>query len=358
MSLDEMRRAWTRRQWLGAAVAAGLGPLGVQAANTVKGAGASFPAKVYQRWAQQFAQAQGVAVQYQATGSGDGVRQAVARSVDFGGTDAPLKPEELERQRLVQIPMLVGGVVPVLNLPELEGRSLRLTGESLAELMQGRISRWDDPVIAAHNPGLRLPARRVERVVRADKSGTSEGFSRYLAGQSAAFRDEVGEGQTPRWPGEPLRAEGNDGVSAKLRSTPGGLGYVSFDRVQSDRLSAVHLRNRDGQWQAPSEAGFRAAILHSELHRARQDTASLLDRPGHESWPITLTSFVLLDAQPAEAARIAPAMRFLYWCFMRGDELTRGTGFAPLPAHVQAHLVARFAAVQPRSGGVPAYQSF
>ena len=337
-------------------------PLGAFAAEPspapgmVQAAGATFPAKVYARWAGQYAQESGVQVRYKPTGSGDGIKQATEHRVDFGGTDSPLPPEELGRRKLVQIPMLVGGVVPVVNLPGVS--RLRLTGELLADVMTGKVERWDDARIAALNPGATLPSRRIVRVVRAEKSGTTEGFTRYLAGQSAAFKASPGASSLPRWPGEVRAEEGNDGVVAAVKASAGALGYISFDRVESSGLVPVSLRNRDGQWVQPSEAGFREAILQSGVHRAGDDTASILDMPGPGSWPITLTSFVLVDAAPAEAAKVEPALRFLYWCFQRGDALTRGTGFAPLPTSVQARLAARFASVQPVAGARPAYQAF
>lgn len=336
---------------------AGLLLSAAAAAQPVQGQGATFPSKVYETWARAYAKAGGGAVVYKGTGSGDGIKQAQGRSVDFGGTDAPLPPAELARHKLVQIPMLVGGVVPVVNLPGL-GAPLQLDGPLLAELFLGRVKVWSDARVAALNPGVALPALSVKRVVRAEKSGTSDGFSRYLAGQSSAFKAEVGAGQAPAWPGEPLKAEGNDGMVQTLRATPGAIAYVSYDRVLRDKLAPVKLRNAAGRYVLPGEAGFRAAILDSDMHRQGDDQATLLDRPGQATWPITLTSFVLVDAEPATAARAQGALKFLYWCFMHGDDLTRGTGFAPLPVGVQSRLAARFMQVRPKDGQVPAYQSF
>lgn len=353
-----------RRQLVAAAFAsalAGAAPrLQAQTSSSpsaVQGAGATFPAKVYARWGEQFAQAHGVKIAYKPTGSGDGIKQASERKVDFGGTDSPLAADELAKKRLVQIPMLVGGVVPVVHLPGLDNRRLRLTGELLGDIMAGRVERWDDTRIAALNPGASLPGKRIVRVVRADKSGTTEGFTRYLAQASPGFKSGVGAGSLPRWPGEVEAGEGNDGVAGAVKATAGAIGYVSFDRVEAAGLAPVLLQNQAGLWVAPSEAGFRAAILHSRLHSQGDDTASLLDLPGADSWPITLTSFVLVDAAPTAATRVEPALRFLYWCFQRGDALTRGTGFAPLPTAVQARLAARFAEVRPASGNRPAYQT-
>ncbi|MFT7771998.1 phosphate ABC transporter substrate-binding protein PstS [Roseateles sp.] len=326
-------------------------------AQPVAGQGATFPSKVYDTWARAFAKAGGGAVVYKGTGSGDGIKQITARQVDFGGTDAPLPAAELAKARLVQIPMLVGGVVPVVNLPGL-GAPLRLDGDVLADIFMGRIKVWNDARVAALNPGVALPALPVKRVVRAEKSGTSDGFSRYLAGASAAFKAEVGSGQAPAWPGEPLRAEGNDGMVQMLRATPGAVAYVSYDRVLRDKLAAVKLRNAAGHFVAPSERGFSAAVLESDMHRRGDDLATLLDRPGADAWPITMTSFVLVDAEPGEADKVQGTLKFLYWCFMHGDDLTRGSGFAPLPVSVQSRLAARFTQVRPRDGRLPAYQSF
>jgi phosphate transport system substrate-binding protein len=323
-------------------------------AQPVQGQGATFPAKVYDTWARAFEKASGGAVVYKGTGSGDGIKQIGARKVDFGGTDAPLPAAELAKQKLVQIPMLVGGVVPVVNLPGVAA-PVQLDGEVLAEIFMGRVKAWNDPRIAGLNPGMGLPALPIKRVVRAEKSGTSEGFSRYLAGASATFKAEVGASQAPAWPGEPLKAEGTDGMVQALRSTPGSIAYVSYDRVLRDKLAAVKLRNAAGKFVLPSEGGFRAAILESDMHRQGDDLASLLDRPGNETWPITLTSFVLVDAEPATAAQVAPTLKYLYWCFMHGDDLTRGTGFAPLPVNVQSRLAARFTQVKPKDGVVPTY---
>ena len=298
-------------------------------------------------------------VQYKPTGSGDGIKQATAHTVDFGGTDSPLPADELAKKRLVQIPMLVGGVVPVVNLGNAgSGQRPRLTGELLADIMAGKVERWDDARIAALNPNVTLPNKRIVRVVRSEKSGTTEGFTRYLSAVSESFKASVGAHSLPKWPGEVKAEEGTDGVVNAVKATAGAIGYISFDRVESAGLTPVVLKNKDGQWVAPSEAGFRAAIMQSGLHRQGDDTASILDMPGADSWPITLTSFVLVDAAPAEATKVEPALRFLYWCFQRGDALTKGTGFAPLPTAVQARLAARFGDVRPQAGARPAYQVF
>ncbi|XHS78901.1 phosphate ABC transporter substrate-binding protein PstS [Burkholderiaceae bacterium UC74_6] len=323
----------------------------------VTGAGATFRSLVYARWAEAYQKTSGgVAVSYKPTGSGDGVKQISARSVGFGGSDSPLSAEELAKRRLVQIPMLVGGVVPVVNLPGVPEGKLRLTGEVLADIEAGRIKTWNDIRLVVLNSGQTLPALPIRRVVRAEKSGTTEGLTRYLSAVSRVFAAEVGVSQLPTWPGEVERAEGNDGMVKAIKATPGAIGYASFDRVQQAHLNAVRLRNADGEWVAASEAGFRSAIAASDLARQGDDLAPLIDRPGAESWPITMTSFVLIDARPAKSEAAGPVMRFLYWSFMHGDDLTKGTGFAPLPVKLQSKLAARFSAVRSQDGKVPDYQ--
>jgi phosphate transport system substrate-binding protein len=317
----------------------------------VQGAGASFPALVYERWSQRFNSLNpGVQLRYSATGSGDGVRQIQARSVTFGGTDSPLSAAQLAEHELVQIPMVVGGLVPVVNLPGLGGNALVLDGGTLAALMQGEIRQWNDPRVAALNPGLNLPALAVQRIVREDASGSSEVFTRYLGQASASFAQAVPAAQKPAWPGQPWRAKGSDGVVALLKATAGGLSYVSYDRVVKDRLGAVRLRGAEGAVVSASEDSFRAAILASDVYRKGDDQAPLLSLPRKEAWPITATSFMLLDAAPRSVAQAEVVSRFVYWAFMHGDELTRGTGFAPLPERVQARLAGRLTQIRGPGG--------
>ena len=308
----------------------------------IRGAGASFPSLVYGRWASRYSsERRGAQVSYQATGSGDGVKQARARSVSFAGTDVPLSPQQLAEAKLVQIPMLVGGLVPVFNLPGVASNDLLLDGAVLADLMLARITRWDDPRIARLNPRLRLPALPVTRVVRSDASGSTEMFMRYLSATSADFRAALPVSQLPAWPGKPLAAKGNDGVVAAVRELAGAIGAVSHDRVERDRLKAVRLIGGDGKPVAASLHAFRQAILGSDLYQQGDDLASLINRPRAEAWPITATSFVLLDAAPADLRAAQATARFVFWCFMHGDELTRDTGFSPLPGRVQARLAGR-----------------
>jgi phosphate transport system substrate-binding protein len=324
----------------------------------VQGTGASFPSKVYAKWADQYKRDAGQAVAYKPTGSGDGLKRITDRSVAFAGSDTPLSEAELAKRKLIQFPTVVGGIVPVVNLPALGERGLQLDGPTLAAIMMGSITRWDDARIAELNKGTRLPAMLIRRVVRADRSGTTEGFSRYLALASADFKTQVGESQLPKWPGEVITAEGNDGMVSAFKENAGAIAYVSYDRVARDGLSDVRLRNASGRFVRASETGFRSAIKESELGRTGNDLASLMDRPGPDTWPITSATFVLIDANPKEADAASAALRFLYWCFLHGDDLTRGTGFAPLPIIIQSRLAARFASVKAQDGKTLQYVTY
>lgn len=330
----------------------------VALANTVQinGAGATFPARVYERWTQNFNQINAsVKVSYAPTGSGDGVKQATARSVQFGGTDTPLNQGALAEKGLVQIPMLVGGLVPVVNLPGVGANKLVLNGEVLADIMLGKITTWDDAKIAALNRGVALPSKSIVRIVREDASGSTEGFVRYLVDASPAFKAVIPVSNKPSWPGKVVAAKGNDGVVAALKNTSGGITYVSYDRVLKDQLAATRLVNPAGKSVSASEEGFKEAILGSNVYLQGDDTASLLNSSRKDAWPMTLTSYVLLDIRPKDKQQANWAAHYVYWCFMHGDELTRGTGFAPLPGKVQAKLVARLLQIHGPDGDVPKF---
>ena len=320
----------------------------------VRGGGATFPAKVYARWMTQFERSHAdVHLSYAPVGSGEGERQIGMRQVDFAGSDNAQPWARLQAQQLVQIPMLVGGLVPVVNLPGIHANALVLTAGVLAGVMAAQVRYWDEPAIAQLNPRLRLPHLPVVRLVREEASGSTQTLVRYLGMASSGFALQVPVSGLPKWP-QPehglLRAKGNDGLVSLLHATPGGVTVVSFDRVLQDHLASVRLRNRQGEDVAASTEAFKLAILASGMSRQGDDSVSLLDLPGSGVWPLTATSYVLLDARPARPVATEWAARFVAWCFTQGDALTQGSGFAPLPSSVQAKLAGRLLSIRDAQG--------
>jgi phosphate transport system substrate-binding protein len=335
-------------------VAALLLPLGAAGQVAANGAGATFPSAVYQVWAQKYEKAFNKQVTYAPTGSGDGVRKIIAREVAFSGTDTPVTEAELVKNRLIQLPVLVGGIVPIVNIRGIANNELRLTGEVLADIFRGDIKVWNDKRIQNLNPNAALPAIFITRVVRTEKSGTTEGFTKYLAQMSPEFKKDIGVSSLPNWvkPGATVSAfEGNDGVAKGIRENQGTIGYLSYDRAVKYGLTTVRLRSGDGNnFVAASEDGFSAAVKASDMHRSGDETSSLLNTPAAAAWPITLTTYILLDAQPKTAGTVATAMHFLYWTQLSGDGLLRNTGFAPLPTTVQAKFTARIMKIRALDG--------
>jgi phosphate transport system substrate-binding protein len=327
-------------------------------ATDIRGAGATFPSDIYKTWATVYENERGAKVSYQATGSGDGIKRIIAREVDFGGSDSPMSAADLEKNKLVQFPTAVGGIVPVVNLRGIANHQLRLNGELLADIMSGAVAQWNDKRIAALNPDLALPAQPIVRIVRAEKSGSTEAFTKYLSTMSPAWQASIGHGQLVKWPGAVTAVDGNDGIVKALKDTQGAIGYVSYDRVVQHKLVGVKLRNRAGNFVGASEEGFKSAVQESDLNRKGDERASLLDMPGPLSWPISVTTYVIVDAQPKTAEGARDALRFLYWTFLRGDSIVRSSGFTPLPTEIQARLVPRFQKVRPQDGQALNFYNF
>jgi len=323
----------------------------VATAPLVQGAGATFPAKVYQQWAQAYGPADKPAVAYRPTGSSAGVRQVVAREVDFGASDVPLSAAELDQHGLFQFPTLVGGIVPVVNVPGVPAGALRLDAPTLAAIFAGQIRRWNEPAIRALNPGLALPNLPIVRVVRADGSGTTEVFVRFLRESAPAQAAPIEPlGGKARWPGQVLAVEGSGKLSAAVKDTPGAIGYVSSDYLVRDGLAGTRLRNRRGEWVEPTVEGFRRAIVAVGLFRHDLAPASLLNVDGVGVWPIVTATYVLVPREPASVQRAARALHFFYQSFLMGDKAVAGSGFAPLPAATQARIVALLSDFRTPSG--------
>lgn len=320
-------------------------------ADTIRGTGATFPAVVYAEWAKQHERETRIAIDFVPSGSSTGVKQVVARAVDFGATDVPMSQADLDKHQLFQFPTLVGGVVPVVNLPGIASGRLRLSAEVLAAIFAGRITQWNERPIAALNPGLHLPDARIVRVVRGDGSGTTEVFVRFLkqAAPAAALALEL-SGSRARWPGATVAVEGSSKVADAVQSTPGAISYISSDYAQREQMTAVSLRNKRGEWVQPTVDSFAAASRAGGLFRTSLEAAPLLDIDGAGVWPIVTATYVLVPRSPASVERGSRTLNFFYRSFLLGDKAVAGSGFAPLPVMTQARIVGHLTNFRAKDG--------
>lgn len=306
----------------------------------VIGTGATFPAKVYVQWAADYAKQTGFPMTYKPAGSSAGVKGITERSVDFGATDVPLSQSELDKRELFQFPTLVGGIVPIFNLPGIGTGELRLDAPTLARIWAGNITRWNDPSIRQLNPTLALPSLPIQRVVRSDGSGTTAVFVEYLRtaapAEAAAI---VPDGGRAKWPGATVGADGSSKLVAAVKATPGAIGYASSDYSLRDKLSGVALRTRGGEYVEPTLPAFKAAIVAGGLFKNQLEPTSLLNVEGVGIWPIVTATYVLVPRAPESLERATRTLNFFYQSFLKGDRAVAGTGFAPLPIATQARIV-------------------
>ena len=302
-------------------------------AQDVTGAGASFPAPVYAKWADAYNKATGARVNYQSVGSGAGIKQIKGKTVDFGASDMPLKDEELKAEGLVQFPTVIGGVVPVVNLKGVTPGQLKLHGAVLADIYLGKISKWDDPAIKALNPGVNLPSVAIAPVRRADGSGTSFLFTHYLSQVSPDWKAKVGEGTAVNWP-TGAGGKGNEGVAAFVQRLPNSIGYVEYAYAKQNKMSHVLLQNKDGVYVSPDDTTFKAAAANAQW--AKSFNQVLTNQAGKDSWPITGATFILMHAQSAKPAQTAAAIKFFDWAFDKGDGMADDLEYVALPDPVKA----------------------
>src|SRR5882724_892732 len=272
------------------AIGLGVFTFGAQA-QQITGAGATFPAPVYTKWGEAAKAAVGIELNYQAIGSGGGQNQILNRTVDFGASDAPMDPAKLESGKLLQFPTVMGAVVVIVNLPGIAINQVKLTGELVAEIYEGKISKWNDPKLADLNKGVTLPSLAIAPVYRADGSGTTFVFASYLSAKSPEWKDKVGAATSVKWPAG-TGAKGNDGIAATVANIKGGVGYVENAYATQNKLTTVELRNKDGQFVAPSMAAFQAAAANGDWANAKNFAVNLIDQPGAKSWPIVSTTFI------------------------------------------------------------------
>ena len=317
------------------ALALGLGVFTFAAqAQQITGAGATFPAPIYTKWGEAAKAAMGIELNYQAIGSGGGQNQILQRTVDFGASDAPMTAEKLATGNLLQFPTVMGAVVPIVNLPGAKPNEIKLTGDVLADIYAGKITKWNDPKLAALNPGLVLPNLAIAPVYRADGSGTTFVFTSYLSAVNADWKGKVGAATSVKWPAG-TGAKGNDGISATVANTAGAIGYVENAYATQNKLNTTQLRNHDGQFVSPTIAAFSAAAASGDWEHARNYAVNLIDQPGATSWPIVSATFILLPKDPKDRARGANVLKFFDWAYKDGDQIAAGLEYIALPAPVK-----------------------
>jgi phosphate transport system substrate-binding protein len=306
-------------------------------ATDLSGAGATFPAPVYAKWAEAYRAQTHVGLNYQAIGSGGGIKQIKARTVDFGASDKPLKPEDLNGSGLFQFPTVVGGVVPVMNIPGVRPGQVKLTGSLLADIYLGAITKWADPRIKALNPGVPLPNLPITVVHRSDGSGTSFLFTTYLAMKNPNWASKVGGSDSVQWP-TGLGGKGNDGVAAFVRQTIGSIGYVEYAYAKQNHMTYALMQTKQGTFVPPDANNFAAAASHGDWSKAPGFYLLLLDQPGAASWPITGATFILVYKQQANAATGSEVLKFFDWAYKNGDPAAAALDYVSLPAPVKAQV--------------------
>jgi len=305
---------------------------GVAFAQDVTGAGASFPAPVYAKWADAYNKATGARINYQSVGSGAGIRQIKAKTVDFGASDAPLKDDELAKDGMIQFPTVIGGVVPVVNIKGINPGQIRMTGQVLGDIYLGKITKWNDAALTSLNPGVPLPDAAISVVRRADGSGTSFLFTNYLSKVNAEWKDKVGEGTAVNWP-TGAGGKGNEGVSAFVQRLPNSIGYVEYAYAKQNKMAYVLMKNRDGSFVPPSDTAFKAAAAGADW--AKSFFQVLTEQPGKDSWPITGATFILMHKAQDKPAQAANALKFFDWAYANGDKMADELDYVPLPATVK-----------------------
>ena len=306
------------------------GPL---AAQQITGAGATFPNPIYQKWGEAAQQPTGLQLNYQSVGSGAGQNQILNRTVDFGASDAPMDPAKLEQNRLLQFPTVMGSLVAIVNVPGVEEGKMKLTGDILADIYLGKITKWNDPRIVEHNKGLPLPNLAIAPVYRADGSGTTYVWVSYLAAVSPDWKTKVGVGTSVKWPAG-TGARGNEGVAGTVRNTRGTIGYVESAYAVQNKLVATQIRNKAGNFVKPEAASFIAAAENADW-KVTNFAADLVEQPGAKSWPIVSPTFVIVPKDPKDPARAANVLKFFDWAYTSGAKLAEDLDYVPLPKSVQ-----------------------
>lgn len=302
-------------------------------AADISGAGATFPYPVYAKWAQDYKAKTGTGVNYQSIGSGGGIKQIKAKTVTFGATDAPLTEKDLQAAGLEQWPMVMGGIVPVVNIDGMKGGDLTIDGPTLAGIFMGTITKWNDPAIVKLNPNVKLPDAAIAVVHRSDGSGTTFNFTNYLSKVSPDWKSKVGENSAVEWP-VGIGAKGNEGVANNVANTKGSIGYVEYAYAKQNNLTFTKMVNKEGKVVAPTSPAFSAAAANADWEHAPGFYQILTDQPGAESWPLTAATFILMHKEPTDAAASQSAVSFFLWAFKDGDKDAEALDYIPIPDKV------------------------
>ncbi len=328
-------------------VAAGMSFAASVSAQEITGAGASFPAPLYSKWAADYNKATGVKINYQSVGSGAGLRQIEAKTVDFGASDAPLKDDELAKKNLVQFPTVIGGVVPVINIRGLNPGQVRLNGQVLGDIYLGKITKWNDAAIKALNPSVNLPDADIAPVRRADGSGTTFIFTNYLSKVNTEWKSKVGEGTAVNWP-VGAGGKGNEGVAAFVGRLPNSIGYLEYAYVKQNKLNFVTMQNADGKFVAPDDETFKAAAAGADWNKSFYQI--LTQQPGANSWPISGATFILMQKTQDKPQNATTALKFFDWAMMQGDKTASDLDYVPMPDSSKAAIRKAWGEIKDTSG--------
>ena len=326
------------------------------AALDISGAGATFPYPVYAKWADAYKKETGVGLNYQSIGSGGGIKQIESRTVTFGATDAPLKGSELEKNGLVQFPMVMGAIVPVVNLDGVKAAELVLDGPTLAAIFLGNVKSWDDPAITKLNPNVKLSAQPIAVVHRSDGSGTTFNFTYYLALVSPDWKSQVGSNTSVEWP-VGIGAKGNEGVANNVTQTKGSIGYVELAYALQNKMLHTQMVNRDGKSVAANGYTVQAAAANADWNSVPGYGVILANEPGATSWPMTAATFILIPKQPSDPAAAAAALEFFAWAYAKGDKMADELDYVPMPKKVAEEIEKMWAREIKDSSGKPLHTS-
>jgi len=317
----------------------GLGISLAAHAQTITGAGATFPYPIYAKWAEAYNKQTGVQLNYQSIGSSGGIRQINSKTVAFGATDAPVKGEELDKLQQVQFPAIIGGTVPIVNLEGFKPNELKITGPILAEVFMGTISKWNDDKLVKLNPGKNLPNTNITVVHRADGSGTTFNFTDYLASVSTEWDKQVGKGAAVKWPAaSSVGGKGNEGVAANVARVKGSIGYVEYAYVKKNGLTNLQLQNKAGNWISPDDANFAAAAVAADWFSVPGMGLSIVNQPHKDAWPITTASFIVMYKDPQDKKASQEVIKFFDWSFKNGKKLSEELDYVHLPDKLQADI--------------------